>query len=227
MANLLQLKASLRYTRPPVWRRVALPDTLTFWELHFVLQLLFDWENYHLWEFRQERGRGDRGTESVPEFVAMPLAGSDDDSDPEESKHDPRKAPLSTILATPGDTVTYTYDFGDYWQHDIVVEQLTPLLPEAARLESVRCLAGKRAAPPEDIGGPPGFENLLALLAEKAAGKRKRMPGEYAGLGKFDPAQFDLDRCNHNLTFLAEIITDYEALLSQRGAAAPRPEPGF
>lgn len=211
MANLLQLKASLRYTRPPVWRRVALPDTLTFWELHFVLQILFDWESYHLWEFRQERARGARGAEPAPEFVAMPLTEFDDDLDLGESKQDPRKVPLGAILTAPADTITYTYDFGDYWQHDIVVEQVTPLLPESARLEPVRCLAGRRATPPEDIGGPPGFENLLDLLAEKAAGKRKRMPGEYSGLGKFDPTEFDLARYNHNLTFLAEILASHEA----------------
>ena len=56
MANLLHLKIALCYLKPPIWRRVEVPDTLTFWELHFVLQILFDWENSHLFEFRQGRG---------------------------------------------------------------------------------------------------------------------------------------------------------------------------
>ena len=56
MANLLHLKIALRYPKPPIWRRVEVPDTLTFRELHFVLQILFDWENSHLFEFWQGRG---------------------------------------------------------------------------------------------------------------------------------------------------------------------------
>ncbi|NVO30910.1 plasmid pRiA4b ORF-3 family protein [Hymenobacter lapidiphilus] len=215
MANLLTLKATLRYTSPPVWRRLTVPDTLTFWELHFALQILFDWESYHLFEFRQH-------TRGATRFRAgSPSLGAEDPLfDDEPAPQDPRTVPLNAILTAPTNQLTYTYDFGDDWQHDIVVEQVTALVP-AAPAPAIQCLGGKRAAPLEDMGGIPGYEQLLDLLAKKAAGKRKRMPSEYAGLGKFDPDAFDLARYNHNLTFMPQIVAEQNRLLAAHQARRP------
>ncbi len=215
MANLLTLKVSMRYTQPPIWRRVALPDTLTFWELHFVLQIVFDWENYHLFEFRQGRGMSTDFRAGTPSLGQEASLWGD-----EMPQQDPREVPLSAILSAPNDKVTYTYDFGDSWEHDIVMEQVAPL-PPGSPAPAVRCLGGKRAAPLEDMGGIPGYEQLLDLLAEKAAGKRKRMPSEYAGLGKFDPDEFDLDRYQHNLTFLPQMVAEYNKMMAARQARKP------
>lgn len=208
MANLLQLKVSLRYIKPPIWRRVEVPDTLTFWELHFVLQILFDWQNSHLFEFRQGRG-------SINDFLtgSPPVMPGDEDNMP-EWQLDPRQATLDEVLTAPKHKVIYVYDMGDYWEHDIVVEKVVPLAP-GHPTPAVRCLAGRRAAPPEDIGGFPGYEILTDLLAEKAAGQRKRLPSEYAGLGKFDPEEFDLPSFNHDLTLLREIVADEDAYLAE------------
>ncbi|MFD2784981.1 plasmid pRiA4b ORF-3 family protein [Hymenobacter rubripertinctus] len=207
MANLLTLKVSMRYTQPSIWRRVEVPDTLTFWELHFVLQIVFDWENYHLFEFRQGRGSFRAGSPSL---------GSEGSVwEDEPPQQDPREVPLSAVLRVPADKVTYTYDFGDSWEHDIVVEQITPLAADSLA-PAVRCLDGRRAAPLEDMGGIPGYEQLLDLLAEKAAGKRKRMPSEFAGLGKFDPNEFDLKGYNYSLIFLTEIVADFNQLMAAR-----------
>ena len=224
MANLLHLKIALRYIKPPIWRRVEVPDTLTFWEFHFVLQILFDWQNSHLFEFRQGRGTPD-------EFLAgsPPVMPGDEDNMP-EWQLDPRQVTLDEILRRPKDKLTYVYDFGDYWEHDIVVEKVQPL-PDGAPLPAVRCLTGKRAAPPEDIGGFPGYEQLLDVLAEKAAGKRKRMPAEYAGFGKFDPEELALAEYNADLSHLREIVAQENALLAeyQRQVAArpPAQRPAF
>ena len=221
MANLLHLKIALRYVKPPIWRRVEVPDTLTFWELHFVLQILFDWENSHLFEFRQGRG-------SINDFLtgSPPVLPGDEDNMPEWQR-DPRETTLDEILTRPKDKVTYVYDFGDYWEHDLVVEKVIPLAP-GHPTPAVRCLTGKRAAPPEDIGGFPGYEQLLAVLAEKAAGTRKRLPSEYAGLGKFDPEEFPLADFNHDLGLLRQIVAQENALLAeyQRQVAANPPAPG-
>jgi Plasmid pRiA4b ORF-3-like protein len=222
MPNVLHLKIALRYSKPPIWRRVEVPDTLTFWEFHFVLQILFDWENSHLFEFRQGRG-------SINDFLtgSPPVMPGDEDNMP-EWQLDPRQVTLDEILRKPKDKVTYVYDFGDYWEHDIVVEKVQPL-PEHAPLPAVRCLAGKRAAPIEDIGGFPGYEQLLEVLAEKAAGKRKRLPSEYAGLSKFDPEEFLLAEYNRDLGQLRHIVAAEDQMLTeyQRQAAAnplpPRP----
>lgn len=222
MANLLQLKIALRYIKPPIWRRVEIPDTLTFWELHFALQILFDWENSHLFEFRQGRG-------SINDFLtgSPPVLPGDEENMPEWQR-DPRETTLDEILTKLKDKVTYVYDFGDYWEHDIVVEKVITLAA-GHPTPAVRCLTGKRAAPPEDIGGFPGYEQLLEVLAEKAAGKRKRLPGEFAGLGKFDPEEFPLADYNHDLGLLRQIVAAENEMLAeyQRQVAAkplpPRP----
>ena len=224
MANLLHLKIALRYIKPPIWRRVEVPDTLTFWDLHFVLQILFDWENSHLFEFRQ--GRGSPGEFLAGSPPVMP--GSEDDMP--EWQQDPREVTLAEVLSAPKQKLTYVYDFGDSWEHDIVVEKVLPLA-EGHPTPAVRCLAGARAAPPEDIGGFPGYENLLEVLAEKAAGKRKRLPSEYAGLGKFNPEEFPLDEYNHDLGLLREIVNEENAFLAeytrQLAAQAPGARPGL
>lgn len=221
MPNVLHLKIALRYIKPPIWRRVEVPDTLTFWAFHFVLQILFDWENSHLFEFRQGRG-------SINDFLtgSPPVMPGDKDNMP-EWQLDPRQVTLDEILRKSKDKVTYVYDFGDYWEHDIVVEKVQPL-PEHAPLPAVRCLAGKRAAPLEDIGGFPGYEQFLEVLAEKAAGKRKRLPSEYAGLSKYDPEEFPLSDYNHDLSLLRHIVAAEDEMLVkyQRQVAANPLPPG-
>jgi hypothetical protein len=161
-----------------------------------------------------------------------------------EWQQDCREVVLADVLTAPKQKVTYVYDFGDYWEHEIVVEKVQPLA-EGHPTPAVRCLAGRRAAPPEDIGGFPGYQQLMEVLAEKAAGKRKRLPSHFAGLGKYDPDEFDLASFNHDLallplivaqedTFLAEYTTqlaqnpppppapmDYDALLNMLAATFP------
>jgi hypothetical protein len=219
MANLLTLKATLRYTQPPVWRRLVLPDTLTFWDLHFALQLAFGWENSHLFEFSTGRGSpGDFLTGSPP------MQPDDEDYLPEWWR-DPRQVALAEILRAPKDKISYVYDMGDHWEHQLVVEKTAPLAP-GAPLPPVRCPDGRRAGPPEDIGSIPGYEMLLAALAEKAAGTRKRMPSHFAGLGKYDPDAPELAIVNDNLAQLPLIVAEENASIEayrQQLAAQPRP----
>lgn len=94
-----------------------------------------------------------------------------------------------------------------------IVEKVWPLAAGQVA-PAVRCLAGRRAAPPEDIGGWPGYEQLVEVLAEKAAGKRKRLPGHFAGLGKFDPEEFDLPSFNHDLLLVRELVAEADAMLA-------------
>ncbi|MDJ0365065.1 plasmid pRiA4b ORF-3 family protein [Hymenobacter sp. H14-R3] len=218
MANILTLKATLRYTQPAVWRRLVLPDTLTFWDLHFALQLAFGWENAHLFEFSTGRGSpGDFLTGSPP------MQPDEADYLP-EWWHDPRQVALAEILRAPQDKISYVYDMGDHWEHQLVVEKIAPLAPNAP-LPPVHCPDGRRAGPPEDIGSIPGYEMLLAALAEKAAGTRKRMPSHFAGLGKYDPDAPELDIVNENLAQLALVVADENASIEayqQQLAARPQ-----
>ncbi len=217
MANLLTLKATLADTSPAVWRRLVLPDTLTFWELHVALQLAFGWENSHLFEF--STGRGSPGQLMTGTPAVQP---GEPDFMPEWWR-DPRQVPLSEFLRAPKDKVSYVYDMGDNWEHQLVLEKTAPL-PPGQSLHPAHCPAGRRAGPPEDIGGIPGYEMLLAALAEKAAGTRKRMPGHFAGLGKYDPDLPELDIVNEHLAFLPAIAAEESAVLEsyrQQFAAQP------
>ncbi|RTQ51468.1 plasmid pRiA4b ORF-3 family protein [Hymenobacter gummosus] len=207
MTQVLQLKVTLYGTKPPVWRRVEVPDTLTFWEFHFVLQILFDWDSSHLFEFRQGRGAPD-------EFLAGPPAVDPTLADElPEWQQDARDVTLADVLSAPKQKLAYVYDLGDYWEHTVLVEQVQALAP-GHPTPAVRCLAGRRAAPPEDIGGLPGYYELLDVLAEKAAGQRKRLPSHFAGLGKYDPEEFELDSFNQDLANLRAIVAEEDAMLA-------------
>ena len=219
MASLLTLKVTILYTKPPVWRRLVLPDTLTFWELHFALQLAFGWENAHLFEFSTGRGSPGDFLTGTP-----PVRPGEEDDMPEWWR-DPRQVPLAEILRAPKDKVSYVYDMGDHWEHQLVVEKAEPL-PPGAPLPPVRCPDGRRAGPPEDIGSIPGYEMLLAALAEKAAGTRKRMPSHFAGLGKYDPDAPELDIVNENLLQLPVIVAEENAFIEEyRQQLVARPQP--
>lgn len=101
-------------------------------------------------------------------------------------------------VARVGDAMAYTYDFGDGWEHVLVVEAATVAEPTA---RYPRCVAGAGACPPEDCGGIPGYENLRGILADPSDPEHEDML-EWLGIGsaaEFDPARFDLDAVNLRL----------------------------
>ncbi len=146
------LKITLSPEEPEVWRRVELRDC-TFLMLHAVIQHAFDWEDCHLWEF-QVGGR---------KFGLGPDDGffSDDStSEPAEERL------LSGVLGKKtGKKFTYTYDFGDWWEHFIEVEAVGEPQPGVAY---PRLLEGAGAAPPEDCGGIYRFYEILNVLEDPA-----------------------------------------------------------
>ena len=89
------------------------------------------------------------------------------------------------------DKLVYTYDFGDNWQHEIVVEKI--LQPEEG-VKYPRCISGKRSCPPEDVGGVPGYEEFLEAIMDPDHPEHEEMI-EWAGEG-FDPERFNIDDVN-------------------------------
>jgi len=163
-----QLRVSLREVQPEVWRRVQVRSYVTLSKLHRILQTVMGWTDSHLHQFRF----GDRvyGPHD-PEFPAC---------------LDERKAILADLLRAPGDRLDYDYDLGDGWQHDVVLEQVLELAPAAALPIVVE---GRRACPPEDCGGPSGYEKLLRVLANPRHPEHRDLV-EWVG-GSFDPETFD------------------------------------
>ena len=173
----LQLKLSLRgVSRPPVWRRLLVRADMRLSQVHDVIQAAMGWTDTHLHAF--STAYGDYGP-----------------SDPELDHRDERKARLADFLAEPGDRIRYAYDFGDFWEHDIVLEKTLEPDP-AGRLPA--CVAGKGACPPEDCGGVWGYADLRDALANPASEEHDAML-EWLGLDsadEFDPAAFDVAETN-------------------------------
>jgi hypothetical protein len=174
-----QLKVTLRdVSKPPVWRRIVVPAALSLGLLHHIIQEAMGWEGSHLHVFRA--GRKDYG-----------------DAHSDLGFADESKAVLAKVLARPGAVMRYTYDFGDEWEHDVVLEKVLPPEP-VVRLS---CLAGKGACPPEDCGGAWGYANLKEALADPGHEDHEDLL-EWLGLddaADFDPAWFRLDEVNARL----------------------------
>ena len=149
-APLYHLKIVLSETRPPVWRRLQVPGDATLGWLHAVLQVALGWTNSHLHQFRV----GDRLYSDLRHNFA------EFDGDPEIL--DEHKTTLQQAAPHAKARLSYEYDFGDSWFHQIVVEKILPSQPASA--QAALCLGGARACPPEDCGGPSGFDNLLQIL---------------------------------------------------------------
>jgi hypothetical protein len=133
-------------TKPPVWRRVLVPETFTFHRFHEIIQAAFGWRNSHLYQFSD-------GGYQAGYNISEP---HEDDWNPVV---DSRKKKLSTVFTSPGERFTYIYDFGDDWVHQITLETVT-----LEKITHASCLAGKGACLPENCGGPWGYENMKELL---------------------------------------------------------------
>jgi len=141
---------SLLEIAPPIWRRIELSSETTLAELHKILQTAMGWQDYHLHEFEI----GDRR-------YGVSDPDSDYDSPGEVLKESTAK--LSRVLPRKGDTLLYTYDFGDNWTHAVRLEET---LPADLKERYPRVVDGARCCPPEDCGGPYGYADLLHILSK-------------------------------------------------------------
>jgi len=175
-----RLKVTLAGIRPPVWRRIEVPSTVTLQRLHQDIQRAFGWYGGHLWVF--STALGEFGT-----------------ADPELGHRSAASKRLADVARARGDRIDYTYDFGDDWVHRIVVEDVGPADPDVGY---PRCLTGRRATPPEDCGGVWGYADLLEILADAEHPEHAERL-DWLGLesgAEFDPAHFDLAEVNQALS---------------------------
>jgi Plasmid pRiA4b ORF-3-like protein len=182
--QIYQIKVTLLGTDPPIWRRLLVPADLTLQQLHHILQIAMGWEDDHLHEFRIGQQRF--GTHDPMEGV---FGGSRTASE--------RTARLFSVLGRAGMKAVYTYDFGDSWEHQIVVEKR--LAPEPGHAYPA-CVAGERQGPPEDCGGIPGFYNLLEAIRDPEHEQHAELL-EWVG-GGFDPEDFSVEEVNRQLAGL-------------------------
>jgi hypothetical protein len=169
----LQVRITLRYVDdPPVWRQVLIPAAYPLSRVHRVIQAAMGWEDCHLHAF--QIGKTTYGPDPEKEL------GFADES----------KARLADV-ARVRTRIAYEYDFGDGWEHELVVEART--LAEDGQTYPA-CLDGEGACPPEDCGGAYGFAELKELLAAPDSAERDEML-EWVD-EDFDPSHFDLAAAN-------------------------------
>ena len=136
-SKIYQFKLTLAGSKPPIWRRIQIPENYSFWQLHVAIQDSMGWEDYHLHQFTMSNSRTGLRIGESAEL---------DDSDMVNE----RKTKISKYFSTSNNKAIYEYDFGDGWEHQILLEKIIQADNE---VEYPICLAGKRACPPEDCGG--------------------------------------------------------------------------
>ena len=174
----------LNVTKPLVWRQIQVSEKITFHELHQIIQLVFGWDNSHLYQF-SPKGYGSHPLISIP---------SKDDW--EQADFNSMKTKLNKVFKFEKQTFNYLYDFGDDWSHKITIEKIL-----SGEIESAVCLAGKGACPPEDCGGAWGYETLKVIMADPKHEEYADMK-EWLGLDEdedWDANGFDMAEVNEML----------------------------
>ena len=165
--TILRLKVTLRGVRPPIWRRLLVPRDMTLGDLHIAIQAAMGWGGGHLHAFDiagREYGDPEHGVEGAA---------------------NENRVTLKSVVGSGGTRFTYLYDFGDNWEHQIVIEGTQPPLEGQSY---PTCIAGKRHCPPDDCGGIWGYQDMLAILADPAHPEHADW-SEWLDEG-FDPEEF-------------------------------------
>ncbi len=172
-----QFKITLKEVKPAVWRRIQVPETYTFWDLHVAIQDAFGWLDYHLHQFELMN----------PAEAVIAAIGIPDDEWPADRETLPGwKQGIADWFLMDNRSALYTYDFGDNWEHIVKLEKI---LPREKGVKYPICTDGKRACPPEDCGGPWGYGDLLKILKNPDHEEYEDWL-HWVG-GKFDPKGFE------------------------------------
>jgi hypothetical protein len=179
------LRVALREIAPPIWRTVRVPGWYTLNQLHRVFQMIFGWQDYHLYAFEIGSRRFER-------------------KHPESEGEDTGAATLAKLGLERGTEFSYEYDFGDGWVHEVRVEDVQPTGSDEDDWQALPVLlGGERAGPPEDCGGPFGYQDLVDALRNPADGDPEHDHLRAWVGGAYDPERFDVWMANQNLALAA------------------------
>ncbi|HML73193.1 MAG TPA: plasmid pRiA4b ORF-3 family protein [Anaerohalosphaeraceae bacterium] len=175
--RLYLLKIRLLEIEPEIWRRFVVPDTITLDRLHDVIQIVMGWTDSHMHKFII-------GKKSYTEYP--------------ESKEDGLvcgKYHLGDVIKQKGNAFSYRYDFGDCWDHEVIIEKNNYLNPKLS--SSIECIEGARACPPEDVGGTPGYYEFCKAINDVSHKEHDNYLG-WCG-GEYDSEAFDMNKINFEL----------------------------
>ena len=188
LPSIYKVKVELEEIEPTIWRRFLVSSTVTLHRFHLVLQEVMGWTNSHLYRFQvgtKEYGEPDPDNE----FNELYLINS-------------KRARLSQIARSKGDTFIYEYDFGDSWIHKLTIEEI---LEPAVGGRYPICLEGERACPPEDCGGPGGYSRLLGIIVNPDHEEYEETITLLGG--GFQPSAFNSDKVNRHLKSIPIIMS--------------------
>ena len=168
-----QIKLTLKYSKPPIWRRIEISSETKLEELHKIIQTTMGWMNGHLHHFMVGN-----------EFYNPPSEWDDFGINYTGMK-------IKDFLFIKGEKINYEYDFGDSWIHELKLEKIKEKEQE---IKYPRCIKGKRACPPEDCGGIWGYMELESIMKDKKHEQYEEME-EWLG-GELDTEKFELERIN-------------------------------
>lgn len=180
-AAVYRFKIVLQDSDPAIWRRIETKD-VALEQLHALIQTAMGWTNSHLHQFEIAGSRY-----SDPRFMM-------DDLD-DFGAIDYRGLRVSDLVAKHGTKLRmgYEYDFGDGWQHEVVLEKVT----ESERgIRYPRCIDGERACPPEDVGGVYGFVDYVEAITNPSHSEHDDF---LEGYGPFDPTEFDAAKATRRM----------------------------
>ncbi len=170
-----QLRLTVREIEPEIWRRVSVRSDMTLARLHMVIQILMGWYDYHLYEFH----------------IDGAAHGPPRDDDADYGYRNPVRISLAKAFGKERELISYTYDFGDSWEIDIVREAVQPAEVQDAM---AFCTGGARHGPMEDSGGPYGYQEMLQILRDKHH-PEYRETRQWIGR-RFKSEEFDLTSTN-------------------------------
>lgn len=202
------MRVDLVGTKPPIWRRVSVPSDITLDRLHAVIQAAFDWTDSHLHRFAPT---GDRYGQEFEAIVTPSDVEEGEDGVLEETIR------LDELMHAPGDKLRYTYDFGDDWEHTLKFEKAEPRDSDD---DGCGCLAGSRAAPPEDSGGVHYYEHMLEVAEDPSHLEHGDMLERMTYYAVGDPTEFDLAATDRAVRRTASAATA-RAWIAETAATLP------
>ncbi len=170
--KIYQLKIGIKGAKPPIWRRILIEDDITYMGVHHIIQDIFEWGNSHLFEFSTKSRR----------YTDLDF----DDDFVDDLVEDASRFTIGEDLKEVGDKITYIYDFGDYWEHEIKLEDV---LEREADESYPKCIKGKGRGPLEDIGGIWAYNEIVQACK---TGDKKTLDNFYIE-DDFNPNEFDVD----------------------------------
>ncbi len=179
--QIYQIQVALKNFKPKIWRRILVPSNLLLSDFHKIIQTSMGWTNSHLHQF-------------IKDQTYYTVRMKDDDMWEDMNSVDYKKMKIFDLLTVEKEKIIYEYDFGDGWEHEIILEKI---LPVDKKLKYPICLAGKMNCPPEDCGGVWGYAEMIEILKQP---KHEEYENIIEWLGdELDPEYFDKEEVNEYL----------------------------